>query len=52
MSAAGDRLLSDIQARTIGLERNQSKLTSAINSLNKTIGRQELQNKKYANILS
>ena len=40
MSAAGDRLLSDIQARTIGLERNQSKLTSAINSLNKTIGRQ------------
>ncbi len=40
MSAAGDRLLADIQSRTIGLERNQSKLTSAINSLNKTIRNQ------------
>jgi len=40
MSATGDRLLSDIHARTIGLERNQSKLTTAINSLNKTLRNQ------------
>jgi len=40
MSAAGDRLLADIHARTINLERNQSDFVSEIKSLHRTIRNQ------------